>query len=92
MEPGMRVVIKESDGTDSLSGLSIEHFRQWFSWPVATISLPLMPESDQVQMNTSLASEMEVIKKMGFLKGVRCLDQMECPRPSTMVARCQDRS
>lgn len=72
-QPSMSEMIKESDGIRSHSqdcrlAPWREHLRNQFSWPMATMGLPLVPVVEPIQLDTSPPSEM-VIREMGFLKG-----------------------
>lgn len=72
-KPGLSEVIKESDNSlihSQEGGLELwtDDFREQFSWSIATMGLPLMSESEPMQIDSSITSETGMIKRISFLK------------------------
>lgn len=45
-----------------------EHLRRQFRWLKATISLPLVPTMEPMELDTSTPPEMEVMREISFFK------------------------
>lgn len=63
---------KESDGIQIHSQARwIEHIREQFGWPIATVGLPIIPASEPMQMENKPPSEIDVKMNISFLKKER---------------------